>query len=389
MINGQTGNATAYQALNVPGQPRGFGYKDPVTGLQVWKASSAGDPSSGTSFRHAYSEGGAYASRLWNGDRYSVIAADMDSGGDLRVFDLVRGTGPTNYRALPVSPEATDLGYSFSRNRAGDARILYMLTAIGVQRVNTATNLVENTGNFPGPSTGVSGGSWFQGDVQDRRFVWMTGGSDVHVWDSQTNATLTRTFAGMDEPYLESDGRYVFVNNGQANSTLWDVVNDTVQGVTFPSNVTPSHVASLRGMFVNSDVNTGGGLMPTFRLAATSNSWTQFTDWSGYAPDYHTCGNWDRTEAELGGDLTQQYVLYDDIHETFAAIGSSLRESIGLMRLDGGDKRLVAHHYSTNFSNYWHQPHGHINPDGTLVIFASDMLGSSRVDLFAVELPLR
>ena len=58
------------------------------------------------------------------------------------------------------------------------------------------------------------------------------------------------------------------------------------------------------------------------------------------------------------------------------------------MRADGSDSRLLVHHYSTN-STYSDDPFVKPSPDGKVVMFDSNMAGSSRYDVFVAELPLR
>ena len=68
-----------------------------------------------------------------------------------------------------------------------------------------------------------------------------------------------------------------------------------------------------------------------------------------------------------------------------------VHDAIALMRLDGSDARLVAHHYSLDAERqYDAMPKATISPDGKLIIFSSNMNDSDgRVDVFAVEIPLR
>jgi hypothetical protein len=68
-----------------------------------------------------------------------------------------------------------------------------------------------------------------------------------------------------------------------------------------------------------------------------------------------------------------------------------LHDAIALMRLDGSESRLVAHHYSLDAERqYQAMPKGTISPDGKLIVFSSNMNDSDgRVDAFAVELPVR
>jgi hypothetical protein len=68
-----------------------------------------------------------------------------------------------------------------------------------------------------------------------------------------------------------------------------------------------------------------------------------------------------------------------------------LHDAIALMRLDGTESRLVAHHYSLDAERQYHaMPKATISPDGKLIVFSSNMNDSDgRVDAFAVELPVR
>jgi hypothetical protein len=68
-----------------------------------------------------------------------------------------------------------------------------------------------------------------------------------------------------------------------------------------------------------------------------------------------------------------------------------LHDAIALMRLDGTEIRVVAHHYSLNAEAQYHaMPKATISPDGKLIVFSSNMNDSDgRVDVFAVEMPVR
>ena len=101
---------------------------------------------------------------------------------------------------------------SFSQNPA-TPQILYVTTGSALVRVNTATNTAANTGNFPAKQrdggagcsrTSRTAGSW----------DWATTSGTVVAWNSQTNETRTQSFSGLDEPYLDRDGRYAAVIAG-------------------------------------------------------------------------------------------------------------------------------------------------------------------------------
>ena len=68
-----------------------------------------------------------------------------------------------------------------------------------------------------------------------------------------------------------------------------------------------------------------------------------------------------------------------------------VHDAMALLRLDGSEARLLAHHYSLDAERqYDAMPKATISPDGQLVVFSSNMNDSDgRVDVFAVELPVR
>ena len=121
--------------------------------------------------------------------------------------------GLSNWRRPAAGPSG-DLAFTFSNNPA-TPQIAYVYTGSQLVRLNTATNQVQNTGNFPKSG----GGGWLQQDKNDAWFVYTSGPDQVTAWNSQTNQTLPRTFAGLDEPRLERDGRYAAVIAG--SGSVW------------------------------------------------------------------------------------------------------------------------------------------------------------------------
>src|SRR5881296_2322660 len=61
----QAPNLVAYAALNVAGQPAGFSYTDPVSGVKVWKVTSSSTPAPNTGAGHDYADGANQVSRGW------------------------------------------------------------------------------------------------------------------------------------------------------------------------------------------------------------------------------------------------------------------------------------------------------------------------------------
>lgn len=113
VATGQTRDVAAYNALNVPGMAAGNSYLDPVTGVRVWKATSATVPVNNAGGGHDYAEGGVQVSREWGGNRHTVLV--LLEGGSHYLVDLTRGVGFSNWRPTPpgASP-AGDLAFTFS-----------------------------------------------------------------------------------------------------------------------------------------------------------------------------------------------------------------------------------------------------------------------------------
>jgi hypothetical protein len=382
----QAPNVTAYTALNVPAQPAGYTYNDPVTAVKIWKVTSSTVPAANIGAGHDYGEGGAEASRGWgtNGNTHTLLI--RGDGMPYYLVDFTRGVGFANYRQLTVQPRR-DLCASFS-NLVGQERILYIHTGSQLIRYNTQTMQTENTGNFPMNFSTIY--SWLH---QDRNDVWFTGlladNNTVWVWNSQTNQYATHLETWTNEPHMERDGRYVVLTSGGTPSTTlsWDLSTltvGTVQAVPYFS-----HLASLRSLWVAVNPNvtapfeqdryqvSGSGLVSTTILANSAGG------------EVNMSGNWIQSDTDLGGNLNRQWAYTSGTDETqFWANSTLWRQGIGVERADGSDQRLLLHHY-THLPNYWDLAWGQPSPDGKVVIFNSNMYGSGRYDLFVAEVPLR
>ncbi len=388
VASGQAPNYAAYNALNVPAQPAGFSYNDPVTGVRVWKVTSATMPASNSGAGHDYPEGGAQVSRGWGANNNTHTILIRGDGMSYYIVDFTRGVGFSNYRRLTTQP-ARDLCAAFS-NVAGQERILYILSGGQLVRYNTATMAVENTGRFP---ISLSYYAWLHQDKDD---IWFTGmASDnqtVWVWNSQTGAFFTDLETWTNEPHLERDGRYVVITSGGAYTTtrVWDLSNNTLgptQGPSLQFHV--SHGASARGHFIMTDVNaTAPQTQARFDVASGQLTKTVILN-NSPGPDEHGSGNWIQSDAELGGNLLRQWTYVTG--ESAPAWYSQLvwKYAIGVQRSDGSDQRILLHHYGVTPMNYYDTPWGQPSPDGRVVIFNSNMNGSGRYDLFVAEVPLR
>src|SRR5689334_9019590 len=117
LAKGQRPNVAAYAALDVPNQPAGFSYNDPVTGVRVWKATSNTVPAVSTAegTGHDYSDGPNEVSLGWgpNSNTHTILIGAPPGSRNYYLVDFTSGIGFTNYRRLTVQP-AHDLGVSFS-----------------------------------------------------------------------------------------------------------------------------------------------------------------------------------------------------------------------------------------------------------------------------------
>lgn len=356
----------------------GASYKDPVSGVTVWKATSATVPAANSDAGHDYADGPNQASWVWGGDKHTVLARGEGMGWWL--VDLQRGKGLSNWRKPPAEARPNgDLCFTFSSNPA-TPQIAYVTVGSKLVRFDTATGKVDNTGNFP--ATDWTSSCWLQQDMNDEWFVAI-GDPDlgeVVAWNSKSGVTKRKTFASFDEPHFENQGRYVLI---LTTHQIWDLVDDKVWDTDLPGTIPThwGHMASPRRFFPMNDVDTGGGKMPIHRYDPSMDAWTMISDFGGYQPDFHMAGQW----IQAGAPDTEQYYLLSTYHE-WSGGGGYLIEALGLVRLDGADVRLIGHHY-TQGDEYWRTPRATISPDGELVLFDSDM-GGPRADLFIAELPL-
>jgi hypothetical protein len=381
----QPPNFAAYTALHMPARPAGFSYADPVTGVKIWKVTSSTVPAANSGAGHDYGEGGNQASRGWGVNNNTHTILIRGDGMRFHLVDFTRGVGFNNYRVLPVQPRR-DTNASFS-SVAGQERILYIHTETQLIRFNTATMQTENSGNFP---LNNSTFAWLHQDMND---VWFAGlledNQTVWAWNSRTNEYRTHNESWTNEPRLERDGRFVVLTSGGTPSTVrvWNLVNDTLG----PMQVVPyfSHLASLRSSWVGLDP-FGNAPFSHDRYTVTGDSVirTRILNQSA-GSEVNYSGNWIQSNADLGGQLSRQWLYVSGVDEIQPWVSILLwQRAVGVARSDGSDQRLLLHHYShapTYSDNPWPQP----SPDGKVAIFNSNMNGSGRYDLFVAEVPLR
>ncbi|HUH03938.1 MAG TPA: hypothetical protein VML75_18205 [Kofleriaceae bacterium] len=366
-------------AAVAPAVEPGASYLDPSSGARVWRVTGPDAPEANTGAHHDYSNGPNQISGALD-DGSHILLVYLDGVGH-RLVDFTPGVGVSNWRAPVIAP-ASDLSFTFS-SVAGTAHLAYVVASDGsLHRIDARANVVMDGDGFP-----VAGfGTWLQQDQRDEWFVSISGGEAVVAWNRSTGARRERSFAGLDEPYLEHEGQTVLINTGgTATPPLWDLAGDTLRAVTSPTRI--FHSGAMRGYWTAADVDIGGGRVPYYRLSAASATADPVLDYVGYQSAFHMAGQW--LQGDLGAAPTlEQWVLLS-FYGGFESGGPLVDRAIGLFRLDGsGGFRFLAHSYTSAGAGYWELPRATISPDGTLVMFDSDR-GGVRGDVFVIEMPLR
>jgi hypothetical protein len=159
------------------------------------------------------------------------------------------------------------------------------------------------------------------------------------------------------------------------NSVLWQLPGDP--GIPF------AHIASLNRRWVGVDWNLS---FPDQFYVITSDVANSQRYVGGPAPgtDLHGNGNWIQSPA----DLDDQWAVFS----TYGALVPSpttvawLAPGGLILMTPKGQRRLLGHSYNTStvYNDYTFPK---FSPDGTYVMFTSNMNGSGRVDTFVAELP--
>ena len=366
----------------VPNIEAGTYYNDPTSGVKVWRATSVRYPCSNNingSF-HDYGDVLQISGDL--GDNKHTLY--LHTCGEYKLVDFVRGQGFSNWRSLASDAQpAHDLSFTFSYNSA-TPYIAYVTTNIGqLVRYNTITNKTEIAGLFPKTWTGTS---WLQNDKNDAWFVANTENNAACVaFNSVTGQTITKTITNFDECHLENNGRWVELNTGQGNDYVWDLINNSIKPFNPPSPTNIFHLASPSGFFTAVDVNTGGGITPTYRLNPVDGSALKISDFGGYITGIHMSGTWLQKDTP---DTSQWFSMaaFGEQYPVGTPIGY-IYKATGFMRLDGSDVRFLAHTFH-DYSNgeYWEIPFTSCAADGKVCFFNSNMGGHG--DVYVVEVPL-
>lgn len=282
----------------------GMSYNDPVTGVRVWKVTSATVPVANSQATHDYSSGPLQVSRDWGTNQHTVLV----NVGSHYLVDFTRGVGFSNWRRTPAVN--SDLCFTFSF-APSTPRIAYYVSGTTLHRYDTRTNTVADSGNFPKSFASVTTAPllWLQQDRNDQWFVMMPSDQSLIIaWNSTTNVTQVIHASSIDEPHLDRDGGYVAVDLTTA-SPDWALYDLQTQSMGAPISK-QTHLEALRSAFVSHNPDLSSGPQYYYDPLAAHQVTTLTA--AQLSPDLqHRSGQWIQSEAQLpGGSLTKQWYLW-------------------------------------------------------------------------------
>ena len=356
-------------------------YVDPNSGVTVLKLTSASVPSANGGMYHGYSEGGPNISQPWTGTDGQVYYTAKVGGW---LVDIRSSTFTSlNWRRVSYGGE---IGFAFSLNPA-TPRIAYVINGKRVDRYNTATNAIENTGGWPwNISAAGTGVDWLQSQLNDTWFVAMIQSNHTVVAfrpSEGTERAFTEGAAGVsiDEPHLDREFPVVYLST---NSNVQNkIVNLETNAYTNPRDTQgingDDHASPMRGKIVALTWMVNGFVMVDWQgnVSATGAINPSPTDWSG---DWHQAAQW------VFNNNSEYFVV-----DQWADTGNNpiYRGMMGFVSL-AGDVRLIGATDATGTSyTSGGQPHPTLSPDGKFVMWVSNMNGSARYDTFIARIPVR
>ena len=403
-------SASAYTALpyynaagtqlgtNPRNMPVGSYYLDPTTGARVVRLTSPTAPFTAGSGAWMsgvdYAEGGLRIGRP-TGTSYPIpVVATANGGGQayqLLTFDV---------NSYAVARRGAAPGNTLEITRAMSyvtPNVMYTLAAGVLRKWNVAgaTPVEIVSAPFPKDLNAYlhGGGSffWFQGDVNDRWFCMMAGGSGPWVvgFDAQTNTVTERSVSGIDEPKMDRDGRYVWVRGG--TPYVWDMQANTLMQVTGSRPPYDGHGGVARGYAFGNPNDGRPGWSINLRSASPS---FQYLGNAFNLDNIYLQGGW---VDQAAGSTTAQWVAvgYQTGGGGEPAPAKYRYGSIGVYKLDGSDHRLLANAYNSGNVNglpdyYANTLWPNFAPDGTFLLFKSNQLVPAGFSsLFAAIMPRR
>ena len=353
-------------------------YADPLTGVTVLKLTDASTPSANSGMYHGYSEGGPTISQPWTGsDGQTYYTAAVGTW----LVDIKYATlQTTNWRRVSFWGE---LGLAFSLDPA-TPRIAYIGNSTRVDRYNTATNQIENIGNWPWVISGGQYLDWLQVQLNDQWVVGMFDSNHTVVAfrpSGGTQRAITEADAGpIDEPHLDRGVPYIYLST---NSTDREQDGESGDGDVHESDgpsgySDDAHAAQLRG-----------------RVVAVS--WKAKRDHLGRYGGAAGGPDEDFRRRRIGVATSSGGAWV--FNNPSVLRGGSVEARRGVCDLPGDDRvcrawrvtcgcwqRTMPSEATTAPAG---QPHPTLAPDGKFVMWTSNMNGSGRYDTFLARVPVR
>jgi hypothetical protein len=378
-------------------------YEDPNTGVVVLKVTDPVTPIPNLFMDHGYSEGGPIISQPWrgsDGNTYYTLKVAQHLV-DLRYSTLEL----LNWRPLSHRGE---IGVAFSLNPA-TPRIAYVITSdAGIKRVdryNTATNRVENVGNWPWIVTALGENlDWLQTNLNDTWFVAMLKegpptnpgsliGTVVAFRPSdglQQDFTPVETLASHDEPHIDRELPFVYIatNTDERQNIIGNLETGAIRVPTNSVIQSDDHEAPLRGMVTGlSNFTRYRDYYYDVRTDQTV-EYTSADNTIGFPGDWHMAGQWVMPGSGNGAGPSQWFTMDAwGAPDPQADIQSGF---IGFVRPSPFSARLLVAHDS-RVDTYQSQPQTTLAPDGKLAMWSSNMQNAQggRTDVFVARVPTR
>jgi len=354
-------------------------YVDPNSGVTVLKLTDASTPESNGGMYHGYSEGGPNISQPWIGTDSETYYTAKVSGWlvDIKISTLT----PSNWRQVNYDGE---IGIAFSLNPA-TPRIAYVINGKRVDRYNTATNAIENTGQWPwNIAAAGTQTDWLQNNLNDAWFVVMLNSNHTVVGFRTSDGferaiTQAASGVGIDEPHIDREFPYVYLSTDSPVQNK--IVNLASGAYTNPNDTAgingDDHAAPLRGKVVALVYYIPGVVAVSYQGGVWPAVTTSPSDWSG---DWHMAGQWVFNNPDEYFVIDQwadngNYPIYQGMMG-FVSMSGDMRiigatDATGTSYTDGG------------------QPHPTLAPDGKLVMWVTNMNGSGRYDTFIARIPAK
>jgi hypothetical protein len=357
-------------------------YVDPNANTTVLKLTDTATPIANAGMYPGYSEGGPNISQPWTGtDGEIYYTAKVGQW----LVDIRHSTmTPVNWRQILYQGE---IGFAFSLNPA-TPRIAYIVTdwiAKRVERYNTATNQIENTGRWPWiPAADGQYLTWLQTNLNDEWFVAMLSSNSTVVAFRPSDGlerTITEEAAGLsiDEPHLDREFPYVYLStNSVEPNKIVSLETGAFTDPVDPDSINgDDHAAPLRGKIVALVWMVPGIVSVDYQGNVQRAVTPSPTDWDG---DWHMAGQW------VFNNPNEYFVIDQWAGEGEFPINHGM---IGFVST-GGDVRIIAASdaIGTDYSTGG-QPHPTLAPDGKLVMWVSNMNGSGRYDTFIARIPVK